>query len=303
MRRWFVTIAAAALLGSATAQVCTSELRRALPGPDATLGQAAASLFAEAVRQIEPAWPVLRSGEGPVAEAEAAADAVTYLHRRRLLPDGWTPEGHTPEAWAAMWAGLAAAYRIAAPATSGADVATMVDEAARALERVADAVRPLPVFAIDADDQVTLFVVLWNWTPYPRLLAFRTPPGTALVDGGSSQARAAPVLAALSGCALRFDGFAYAREDVALRLFVDQGGASTLRLLGSDPQLPRLPVEFAGDDVVAVLRFEHPALAGIDVVSVAIEGPSLGIGSALVVLANVRTNLGLPGVLRSLELP
>lgn len=303
MRRWLVTIAAAALLQSAAAQVCTDELRRALPGPDATVGQAAAALFAEAVRRIEPAWPGLRGGEGPVAEAGGAADAVTYLHRRRLLPEGWTPEGHTPEAWAAMWTDFAARYGVAPPTTTGADVATMVDEAARALERVADAVRPLPVFAVDGDDRVTLFVVLWNWTPYPRLLVFRIPPGTALAEANGSEARAAPVLAALGGCALRFDGFAYAPEDVALRLFVDQSGGSTLRLLGSDPPLPQVPTEFTGDDVVAVLRFEHPALAGADVVSVAIEGPSLGVGSAFVVLANVRTNLGLDGVLRSLALP
>jgi hypothetical protein len=90
---------------------------------------------------------------------------------------------------------------------------------------------------------------------------------------------------------------------VALRLFVAQGGDSTLHLLGSDRPLPGVATEYHGDEVVAVLRFEHPALAGADVVSVGIEGPSLGIGSALVVLANVRTNLGLDGVLRSLALP
>lgn len=303
MPRWLATIVAAALLGSAAAQVCTDELRRALPGPDATLGQAAAALFAEAVRQIEPAWPGLRGGDGPVAGAGAAADAVTYLHRRRLLPEGWTPEDHTPEAWAAMWASFASKYRVTPPATTGADVATMVDEAARALELVADAVRPLPVFAVDGDGRVTLFVVLWNWTPYPRLLVFRVPAGTALGDGDGSEARAAPVLAAVAGCALRFDGFVYASEDVALRLFVDQGGDSTLRLLGSEPLLVGTPSAFAGDDVVAVLRFEHPALASADVVSVAIEGPSLGVGAAFTVLANVRTNLGLDGVLRALALP
>ena len=303
MRRRLLVLAVAALLGSAAAQVCTAELQRALPGPDATPGQAAAALFAEAVHRIEPAWPALRGGDGPVAGAGAAAEAVTYLYRRRLLPEGWTPEGHTSADWVAMWTDFAAAYRVAPPAMTGADVATMLDEAARALERVADAVRPLPVFAIDDAGRVTLFVVLWNWTPYPRLLVFRTPPGTALAAGEGSEAMAAPVLAALGGCALRFEGFAYAREDVALRLFVDQGGTSTLRLLGSDPPLARAPAVFEGDDVVAVLRFEHPALDGSDVLSVAIEGPSLGVGSALLVLANVRTNLGLPGVMRALALP
>lgn len=303
MRRWFATFVAAVLLGSAAGQVCTDELRGALPGPGATPGQAAAALFAEAVRLVEPAWPALQGGDGPVAGAGAAADAVTFLHRRRLLPDGWTPDGHTPEAWNAMWTGFAAAYRVAPPVLHGATVASMVDEAARALEVVADAVRPLPIFAVDGDGAVTLFVVLWNWTPYPRLLVFRTPPGTALGAGDDSEARAAPVLAALGGCALRFDGFAYATEAVALRLFVDQGGASTLRLLASEPHLAQVPATFGGDDVVAVLRFEHPDLAAADVLGVAIEGPSLGAGSALVVLANVRTNLGLDGVLRALALP
>lgn len=303
MRRALACLAAAALLGSAAAQVCVDELRRALPPLDATPGQVAAALLAEAVRLVEPALPALRGGDGPVAHAGAAAAAVTYLHRRRLLPDGWTPEGHDPDGWAALLERFAAGYRVAAPAATGADRAAMVADVARALESVAAAVRPLPVFAVDADDRVTLFVVIWNWTPQPRLLVLRAPEGLALAAGDTSAERAAPVLAAMSGCALRFDGFAYAREDVALRLFVAQGGGSTLRLLGSDPPLAHNPASYEGDDVVAVLRFDHPDLAAADALSVAIEGPSVGFGSALVILANVRTNLGIDGVLRAVQLP
>jgi hypothetical protein len=292
------------LASAAWAQVCVDELRRALPGADATPGQTAASLLARAVQLVEPALPPLRDGSGPVEGAGVAAAAVTYLHQRRLLPGGWTPENHTPERWAAMLTRFAAGYRVGAPAATGADRETMLDEAARALEAVADAVRPLPVFAVDAQRNVTFFAVIWNWTPFPRLLLFRPPTGLALAGDGRtpSDEAAAPVLAALSGCALAFDRFVYADESAALRLFVAQG-ASTLRVLGSEPGAAGVPDEFGSDDVVAALTFRAPELDGVRVLSASIEGPSPGFGAVLGVLLQVRTNVGLDGALRSLALP
>jgi hypothetical protein len=293
-----------ALASAAWAQVCVDELRRALPGADATAGQTAAALLARAVQLIEPALPASRDGGGPVEGAGAAADAVTYLHRRHLLPGGWTPEGHTPDRWAAMLARFAAGYRVAAPVATGADRETMLDEAARALEAVAAAVRPLPVFAVDAQRRVTFFAVIWNWTPFPRLLLFRPPADLAL--GGDARTpspqAAAPVLEALSGCALAFDRFVYADESAALRLFVAQG-ASTLRVLGSEPDAVGVPNEFGSQDVVSALTFRAPELEGVRVLSASIEGPSPGFGAVFGVLLQVRTNVGLEGALRSLALP
>jgi len=286
-----------ALASAAWAQVCVDELRRALPGADATAGQTAAALLA-------PALPASRDGGGPVEGAGAAADAVTYLHRRHLLPGGWTPDGHTPERWAAMLARFAAGYRVSAPVATGADRETMLDEAARALEAVANAVRPLPIFAVDAQRRVTFFAVIWNWTPFPRLLLFR-PPADLVLAGDArtpSPEAAAPVLAALSGCALAFDRFVYADESAALRLFVAQG-ASTLRVLGSEPEVVGVPDEFGSDDVVAALTFRAPELDGVRVLSASIEGPSPGFGAVFGVLLQVRTNVGLEGALRSLALP
>lgn len=293
-----------ALASVASAQVCVDELGRALPGADATAGQVAASLLARAVQLVEPALPPSRDGSGPVEGAGAAAEAVTYLHQRRLLPSGWTPEGHTPEGWAAMLARFAGGYRVDAPVASGADRAAMVDEAARALEAVADAVRPLPVFAVDAQRRVTFFAVIWNWTPFPRLLLFRPPADLALAGDARapSEEAAAPVLEALSGCALRFDRFVYADEPAALRLFVAQG-ASTLRVLGSEPASAGVPDEFGAEDVVAALTFQAPELDGVRVLSASIEGPSPGFGAVFGVLLQVRTNVGLQAALRSLELP
>ncbi len=293
-----------ALVSGAGAQVCVDELRAALPGAEVTPGQAAAALLARAVQLIEPALPALRDGAGPVVAAGGAADAVTYLHQRRLLPAGWTPEGHTAEAWVGMLARFTADYRARAPNASGADVDAMVDEAARALAAVAAMVRPLTLFAIDADRRVVFFAVIWNWTPSPRLLLFRPPEGLTLAGDGrtASDEAAAPVLAALSGCALVFDRFGYVDEAVALRFFGAQG-TSTLSIYGVEPDVAGVPTEFAAEDVVAALTFRAPELDGVRVLSSSIEGPSPGFGAVLGFLLQLRTNVGLDGVLRSLAFP
>lgn len=286
----------------ATAQVCTSELQQALPGAGATPGQVAASLLARAVQLIEPALPPQRGGSGPIEGAGAAADAVTYLHQRRLLPDGWSPEGHTPAAWSAMLTRFVAPYREAPPPATGTDTRAMLSEAALALEIVADAVRPLPVFAVDADGRVTFFAVIWNWTPFPRLLVFRPHPEARLADAGSSREAAPPALEAMANCALRFEHFVYASEAAALQLFVAQG-ASTLLVMGSEPALDGLPRSFGPDEVIEVLTFRSPVMDGVEVASVSIEGPAPGFGAVLQVLLQVRTNAGVEAVMRSLALP
>ncbi len=290
----------AVLLPWATAQVCEAELRAAVP-PGASEGQAAAALLARAVELIEPAYPERRGGSGPVAGAGSAAEAVTYLHRRRLLPDGWTVEGHGPEAWAAMLARFAAGYRVAAPA-AGAGPEAMVAEAARTLQAVANAVRPVAVFAVDDLDRLTLFVVVWNWTPVPRLLVMR-PDAEVRLDpsAGDSGARAAPVLAAMSGCALRFHHFLFASEEVALRLFLEQG-SSSFEVMASHP--PRdLPRTIAPDEVVDLLTFRSPRLAGVRVLSGGVVGPNPGFGAVLGVLLRARTNLSLEVAMRALSIP
>jgi hypothetical protein len=299
--RVLTIVVVAMLFSSVAAQVCTTELQRALPGADASPGQVAASLLAEAVRLVEPALPSSRTSVGPVDEAGAAADAVTFLHQRRLLPDGWSPEGHTPEAWAAMLARFAAAYRLPPPEASGADTRAMLQDAGRTVEIVGRAVRPLPVFAVGPDGAITLFTVIWNWTSYPRLLVFRPSEGLRLGEGPSREAAAA-VLDAMSTCAIDFDLYVYADESDALRLFVDQG-SSTLRLLAAEPLGPAVPTTFEGDAVVDVLTYRAPSMAGVDVMSVAIEGPSPGAGTIASILTRVRTNVGLTDLMDVLALP
>lgn len=286
----------------AQAELCLDELRRAVPGGDTSVGQVAAAVLARAVQLVEPAYPELRGGDGPIEGAGAATEAVTYLYRRRLLPSGWTPQEHTPEAWAVMLARFTSGYRVEAPSVSGGDRSTMIAEAAATLADVADAVRPLPVFAVDDDGRVTFFAVIWNWTPVPRLLVYRPPSGVRLADSASSIEAARPVLDAMGSCAVRYDLFLYAREDQALRLFVAQG-SSTLRVMAAEPPATQWPATFGTDAVVDVLTFRSDAVDGARTLSVAIDGPTPSFGSVFGVLLQVRTNVGLDAAFRVLALP
>jgi hypothetical protein len=282
-------------------RVCTRELSAAVPSsaPPAVM---AVELLAAMVRLVEPALPALRGGDGPIAAGEDGAEAATFLHRRHLLPSGWTPEAHDAAAWRSMLGGIALRYRAAAPPVRGDDRAAMLDDAAATLAGISRAVRPLAVIATGADDVVVFFAVVWNWTPVPRLIIVRPPPGLALGPGSASVDRAAPVLERMSTCALRFESFVYASELIALPIFVQQG-ESTMRILGSEPPHSGLPILIPAERVIGAFEFADPALAGLDVVSVAIEGPSIGVGTAIRVLASVRTNLNLEGLLRHMAFP
>jgi hypothetical protein len=301
-----------ALLGIAAAQPgeCLTELRGALPpatagNPGAAAGGdavVAVELLAAMVRLAEPALPELRRGSGPIAAGEPGGEAARFLHRRRMLPSGWTPETHDSAAWHAMLREFAARYRADAPAEVGVGREDMLRDAAATLESVSRQLRPLAVFATGDEDEVVFFAVVWNWTPVPRLLLMRPPPGLRLAEGRNSSDRAAPVLEAMSTCALRFSSFVYAGEELALRMFIQQG-ESTLRVLASEPPRGGWPLDVAPDRVIDVFLFEAPELDGVDVIAGAIEGPSIGIGTALAVIATARMNIGLDGILYHMAFP
>ncbi len=303
----FVLVITAAAVGvearaSDPVRVCLTELRRALPAPEASNAVAAVELLARMVTLAEPAFPALRGGQGPIEAGELGAAAARFLHRRYLLPDGWSPSTHDDDAWRRMLGDFAGRYRASAPTMVGANHSGMVGDAARTLAVVSDSLRPLAVFATDPNDEVSFFAVIWNWTPAPRLLIVRPHEGLALVPGGNSEARARSVLEEMSTCAIRFESFVYAGEDVALRIFVQQG-ESMMRVLASDPPRDTWPLVIPAERVVEAFRFDDAALDGLDMISVSIEGPSIGVGTAVSVLGAVRTNLGLDGILRHLAFP
>jgi hypothetical protein len=258
------------------------------------------------VRLVEPAFPASRGGEGPIASGQPGAEAARYLHERRLLPPAWSADAHDGAVWRAMLERFAAAYALTLPppalARAPGDRDGMLDDAARTLAAVSLSLRPLAVLAIGARDVVTFFAVVWNWTPSPRLIIVRTPDDLVLGPGRGPEERAAGVLAAMGTCALRFRAFVYAPEHVALRVFVAQG-RSTMRVLASEPPRPGWPLPIPAERVLAAIRFDDPELEGLDVIAVAIEGPSLSVRTALTVMAYARTNLALDGFFYHLALP
>lgn len=298
MRRVMALLCLCVLLAtaSAQAQVCVDELwqvvRPSAAGPvrgSLSPGQAAALLLERMVRLAEPALPASRDGSGPLEGAGPAAAAITYLHQRHLLPANWSVDGHGASAWNAMLRGLARWYGVDPPAAAATELPAMVEEAAATLALISEALRPLPVFATGDGGGISFFAVIWNWTRYPRLLLF--PPDGLRLGQGNSRAAATPVLEAVGNCALRFDDFVFADEEVAMRMFIEQG-RSTLRLLATDVDPAATPLRTVEEDeVVRMLRFDHPYLAGAHAASVAIDGPSPSVTTILLILPRLRTSL------------
>lgn len=280
--------------GYATEPVCQLELRAALPRLGVPDGVVAVELMAAAVRQAEPALRPWRDRAGPIPDGEPGAAAARFLDGVGLLPRGWTPESHDVGAWQEMHDRFAGWYGATPATVGGGDRSQLVNDMARTLGSVSEALRPLAVFATGPDDEVTFFAVVWNWTPLPRLLLFAPPAGLALADG-RGDARVEPVLAAMSGCALRFRHYVYAREDLAIQMFGQQG-ESVFRVLGSEPSAASLPSVFEAERVLDVFRFQEPRLAGVRVLAGGVEGPSVGVGTVLRLLAGVRTNIGVDGI-------
>ena len=283
-------------LGAANAAepVCQVELRAALPRLGVPDGVVAVELMAAAVRRAEPALSPWRDRAGPIPAGEPGAAAARFLDGVGLLPRGWTPENHDVAAWQTMHDRFAGWYRATPASVTGGDRSQMVNEAAATLGAVSQALRPLSVFATGPDDEITFFAVVWNWSPVPRLLLFAPPAGLALTDG-RGDARPAQVLASMSSCALRFQHYVYAREDLAIQMFGQQG-ESVFRVLGSEPTDAVLPAFFEAERVLDVFRFRDPRLAGVRVLAGGVEGPSVGVGTVLRLLANLRSNMGLDGV-------
>ena len=304
---WRVLLAVAlalalAQVGWAAAEgVCEAELRRALPLPGVHDGVVAVELLSAAVRVVEPAMRPLHGPRWPIPEGERGAEAASHLARIGLLPSGWSLETHDLDAWQAMHERFAQWYRVPPATVAGGGREGMLADMLATLGAVSEAVRPLAVFATGPDDEVTFFLLIWNWTAQPRLLLFDPPPGLRLAEGRGAE-RAHDVLEAMSSCALRLESFAYAPEDIAITLFGQQG-ESFFRVIGSEPPDADLPAIFEADRLRQVFRFEDPALDGVRVVSGGVEGPNVGVGSVLRLLAAVRTNLTLDRLFFHMAVP
>ena len=279
---------------AAQPSICGDALTHAASSTDGTPARVATAVARAAFGALEPAFPQRRS---PRAWDDANA---TWLDRRRLLPSGWNESELDPGAWAALLAALQRPYGVEPRGTSGAtDVDTLTQEAAAALQASAEAVRPLALIGTKPNDrdEVAFTAVLWNWTPFPRLLLF--PPGDAPATI-SEDGRPSDALALLGTCAWRPRAWMIASEDAVADYYFGNVDAG-IRIVATDRSVQRRDVP-RGDER-SVLRFDWDDLGGAEVAAVEFTGPGPGVSEIVSLLTQVRTNLGLFDVQRYLAFP
>jgi hypothetical protein len=288
--RTALLILALVALSLASAQRCVSELRETAAGlPEAAPeGLIAAELLADAVRLVEPALPPLAwSASVPLQPGDEGFDAVRYLAERTLLPDAWSPEGLTSEAWAEMLSRFLAWYGLSPPEVarpSGAE--SLIADLALALERVSESVRPLALIAgaSGSRSEIAFLGVVWNWTVYPRLIVRRPGQAQTLEDGFE------PLLAQLGNCAVRFEHYVYAPEQTARSLFLTHSD-SRMYVIGSEPELQAWPLLVPDGQEAEYFSFGAPQVSDLVAYAAAFDGPRFGVRSLMALMPRLRTNL------------
>ena len=285
VRRVVATVLAALFLlaGAAHAQaVCTEELQAARP-QDAPPVRVATALARTALEVIEPALPASRS-----ASREWDDPHAEFLQRRGYLPEGWDEEAElTGERWAALLARLQTPYHVEPLDLSGeTDPETLAEETGRVLDEVASAVRPLALIGTAPGDRQTVVFagVIWNWTPYPRLLIFDPADLTFGSDGEIGS-----VLTDLGTCAWQPRAYLATDAETAAGYYLGSTEAE-MRLLATDRG--HVGEMVPAEQERATLAYDTEPLQGARVASIGFTGPGPSVGQVAGLLASVRTNLG-----------
>jgi hypothetical protein len=282
LSRLILILSTLLLLGSGWAQVCEDELRSSVL-PDAPASRVATALARTAVESIEPALPnrsrASRAWNDPNAN---------WLDRHGFLPHGWSEDDPpTPALWAELLANLQRPYRVAPRPLSGrTDPQTLLNETQAALQRVASSVRPLALVATRPGErnEVASVSVIWNWTPWPRLLIFE--PHDLLID---TEDEIGGVLLGVGTCAWR--PRAYFRTDVNTATNYYFGNAQAqVRLLATN--LGHSWELVPDDQERTMFAFEGHLLRGATVAAIGFEGPGPSTWQVMKFLTTAQTNVG-----------
>ena len=303
--RRYVLVVMAWLLGVALAPLAHADPYPCLPDvqsaeADEPLGWLAVQWVAEVMREIEPALPRTRTAaQLPLAPGDPLEEAFRFLRERGLLDPAYRPESFDAAGWQALLEGVLARYGLPAFAVGPAGSAEALrDDLATLVARVLSVVRPVALLAWDPDDEERLvFVgVMWNWSPYPRLMVWRPPEDWSMRDGPR-------VLASrIDFCGRPVGDFVSAAEPVARSLFLHHADAA-MYLVGSDPETRSWPYRVERGDEVAVFAFEHPEVVGVETFSAVFVGEPPGVLQLARLVPFVRTNLSPVGMARAFQTP
>lgn len=280
--RRLLMVLAVSLAGLGWAQVCESELRTAI-SMDAPPQRVATALARAAAAAIEPALPdrieVSSAWDDPNAE---------WLARHGLLPKGWNEDAPpTAKLWSKLLANLQVPYRVTPRELSGeVDAETLLSETQAVLQRVASSVRPLALVATRPGQrhEVVSVSVIWNWSPWPRLLIFEPSD----LDLGAED-DIAEVLIRVGTCAWR--PRAYFRTDLNSAADFYLGNANAqVRLLATD--LGHSWELVPDDQEETMFAFEGDMLTGASIAAVGFEGPGPSTWQVVKFLTTAQSNVG-----------
>jgi hypothetical protein len=292
---------ALAVGGAAGANACLAPSAAEHAAGDAPVARVALSALAETVRAIEPAFPrTVIASRLPVDEEDPLREDLRYLRERNLTPRDLSLEGFDRATWQSLIDALMGWYDLPGQPVGAADSATAVlADLERAVARIVAAVRPVALLAWDPDDENRLaFVgVIWNWSPYPRLIVSRPPEGWSMDEGARSLARRIHV------CGTTVGDYIAASAPVARELFLTNN-TTTMYLVGSEPESAGAwPYRVPAGEEIDVFAFEHAEVRDLEAFSAVFVGDPLAFVSVARLLPSVRTNLSPMGLIRVMQTP
>jgi hypothetical protein len=271
------------------------------PAADEPLGRVSIALLAQTVEALEPAFPRTRTIASLALEPDdPLAPQLRYLRERGVVPPSFDPATFDAAVWQGLLDDLLASYGLPGVTVGAARTADdLRADLDAVIARVLAVIRPVALLAWEPDDEARLaFVgVVWNWSPYPRLLVRRPPEDWSMHDGAAALARR------ISVCGHQVRDFVSASAPVARSLFLSHAEEAAMYLVGSEPETRAWPYRVERGEEVSVFAFEHPQVRHVDSFSAVFAGPPLGPVQLARLLPMVRTNLSPVGLVRVLQTP
>lgn len=293
------TVTLLLLSGGASAGACIAATDRLWD--DSSLVRVAVRALAATVQELEPALPRTRTEAAlPQRADDGLTDAFRYLRERGLLPSTFDLDTFDAVAWQEGLDTFLASYGLpgvqVGPARTPDDLRVDLE---RVVERVLAVVRPVALLAWEPHDDARLaFVgVVWNWSPYPRLLVLRVPEDWSMHDGARRLANR------IVFCGRPVTDWVSASAPVARALFLAHADDAAMYLVGSEPETRAWPYRVERGDEVAVFAFEHPEVTDVAMFSAVFAGEPIGVLAFARIVPQVRTNLSPVGLARVMQTP
>ena len=299
--RLVLTISLASALGVAGANACLVPNLAASTTTDAPVARVALSALSETVRRLEPAFPrSVIASRLPVPDDDPLSEDLRYLRERNLTPRDLSLDAFDRATWQDVIDSLTGWYGLPSRPVGPTDsAAAVLQDLERAVARIVATVRPVALLAWDpADENRLAFVgVIWNWSPYPRLIVSRPPAGWTMDAGARALAQRIHV------CGAPVTDYIAASAPVARELFITNN-TTTMYLVGSEPDSSGAwPYQVPQGDEVDVFAFAHPEVRDLEAFSAVFIGDPLALMSLARLLPSVRTNLSPIGMVRVMQTP